>query len=726
MNKLARLPTAGHAVRPSATPLGRARRPQVRYFAFLSYSHKDEQLASWLHAQLEQFKVPGNLAGRLSENGVIPKRLTPIFRDQHELAAAGDLGEEIEEALANSQYLIVLCSPDAANSRWTNAEIDAFKRKRPDGCVFAAIAAGEPFASDIPGREAEECFPSALRQRYDRRGRPTAKRAEPLAADLRHPGEARRVGFLKLVAGMLGVGLDDLVQRETLRRQRRLAWLAAASLAGMAVTSTLAITAIQARDEAREQRRQAEGLVGFMLGDLKDKLQPIGRLDALDAVGSRALAYYQAQDKSELSDEALAQRSRALTLMGEIANTRGDLDGALKRYEEAFASTAEAVRRHPDDPQRIFDHAQNVFYVGQIAYERGSLRQAEAAWREYKRLAERMVELAPEDNDYRLEEVYASNSLGSVLMTERRYGEAAAIYQSSLKVAEALAAAEPGKRDYQFRVSNALAWLADAHEYSGALDRSLAERERQVQLLTDMQQRNPQDTEIQRDMMTARRAVGRLLASRGDATGGLKELLASVAISDTLYRIEPGNTEWLQANAAGRFDLADVQLSAGQTAAAAATTRSVCDIVDRLLQTDKSVADWKVDKQASCLNLRARVALANGDSAEALRLAKQSAALARTSPEPVSRAIMSFHAFAIGGNALAAAGANNEASAWWRAAVASMPGSIQLRPREQADLAVVEQRLGNTAEVQRLAGTLDAMGYRDPAYVGTKGRGANG
>src|SRR4030095_10063883 len=107
----------------------------------------------------------------------------------------------------------------------------------------------------------------------------------------------------------------------------------------MGVTSTLAVTAIQSRDEAREQRREAEGLVGFMLGDLKDKLQPIGRLHAPDAGGSRALAYYQHQDKGSLSDESLAQRSKALTLMGEIANTRGSLDGALRHYQEALASS---------------------------------------------------------------------------------------------------------------------------------------------------------------------------------------------------------------------------------------------------------------------------------------------------------------------------------------------------------------------------------------------------
>src|SRR6185437_14728591 len=184
-----------------------------------------------------------------------------------------------------------------------------------EGCVLAAVLSGEPFASDIPGREEEECFPPALRFKYDRRGHRTAKRAEPLAADFREDGEGRRLAFLKLVAGMLGVGLDELVQRETTRRQRRLAYLAAASIAGMAVTSTLAVTAIQARNEAREQRREAEGLVEFMVGDLRAKLEPIGKLDALDGVGSRVLAYYKRQDATKLPDDALLQRSQALNLM---------------------------------------------------------------------------------------------------------------------------------------------------------------------------------------------------------------------------------------------------------------------------------------------------------------------------------------------------------------------------------------------------------------------------
>ena len=313
------------------------------YFAFLSYSHRDQAMADWLHQALERFVVPSHLVGRITDHGAVPKRLTPIFRDLNELPASDDLGGEIRSAIAASRFLVVICSPAAARSRWTNAEIEAFKRARPEGCIFAVIIDGEPFASDLAGREEEECLPQALRYKYDRRGRPTSHKAEPLAADLRGTGEVRRLGFLKLVAGMLGLGLDELVQRDTIRRQRRLATVAGGSLVGMLIATGLAVTAIQARDAAQEQRRQAEGLVGFMLGDLKDKLEPIGRLDVLDSVGARALAYYEHQEKAGLSDASLAQRSKALTLMGQIASDRGNVDSALRLYKEAFESTAEAA-----------------------------------------------------------------------------------------------------------------------------------------------------------------------------------------------------------------------------------------------------------------------------------------------------------------------------------------------------------------------------------------------
>ena len=177
--------------------------------------------------------------------------------------------------MGRASALIVVCSPAAAASPWVNEEVRTFKQMHGHARVFAVIAGGEPWASRVPGQEDQECFPPAMRFTVDDEGKLTDVPAEPIAADLRPEGDGKRVAKLKIVAGLIGVGLDELVQREAQRRQRRLRYVAAASLAGMTVTSGLAVTAVVARDEARDQRNEAQhqraeadGLVEFMLTDL--------------------------------------------------------------------------------------------------------------------------------------------------------------------------------------------------------------------------------------------------------------------------------------------------------------------------------------------------------------------------------------------------------------------------------------------------------------------------
>ena len=684
-----------------------------RYWAFLSYSHKDSKIADWLHDALEKYRVPRTLVGRETERGIIPPGFSPIFRDRHELAAAGDLGHTIKQALAGSRCLIVLCSPEAARSRWTNEEILAFKKAHPGFCVLAAIVEGEPFASEMKGHEAEECFPPALRQKYDSRGRPTGKRSEPIAADLRETGDGKQLGLLKIVAGMLGIGLDDLVQREQHRRQRRWRLIATASLAGMLMTSGLAVFAFDKRDEARDQRREAEGLVGFMLGDLREKLEPIGRLDTLDAVGARALAYFEKQDKSELSDAALAQRTRALTLMGEIASARGDMDGALRRYSEAMAGTAEMARRAPDDPQRLFDHAQNVFWVGDIAMKRGQMGRAERAMREYQRLADQMVAIEPDNRKWQMEIKYANTNLGAVLSKQRHYAEASRRLQQALATVETLASAEPGNREYQASIPETLAWLADSQFGEGKLDEAIAKRERQVALLEGLQQRYPFDVDYRQRQIPARRALGRWLASRGASAAGLAQLRAAERIGQDLIPTDPDNMRWLQYTAGAQLDLARLLLVEGQVEEAAAKTRAGCELTDRLAAKDRTNVDFR-KLATDCLSGRAEVALVSGAYGEALALASRALTAAQSldSGDPVDDRLVVARIHKLlgdvhrrGGNLLAAKSA-------WQVALRTWPKNVEENPRQIAIKAELLGSLGQSAEAKRLKTRLSEMGYR--------------
>ena len=99
---------------------------QSKYRGFISYSHADEKAVQRLLYRLETYVMPNKLrhgdAGSMSDG-----RLGSFFRDKEELSA-GDLPSQITEALAGSDYLIVVCSPNAVQSHWVNKEIVAFKR----------------------------------------------------------------------------------------------------------------------------------------------------------------------------------------------------------------------------------------------------------------------------------------------------------------------------------------------------------------------------------------------------------------------------------------------------------------------------------------------------------------------------------------------------------------------------------------------------------------------
>ena len=125
----------------------------------------------------------------------------------------------------------MICSPQAAKSRWVNEEIIAFKRLGREDRIFCLIVDGEPNATDLPGRAEEECFPPALRFRLGADGQLSEIRTEPIAADAREGKDGRRSAKLKLIAGVLGVGYDALRRREQQRRNRRLFALTCAALA---------------------------------------------------------------------------------------------------------------------------------------------------------------------------------------------------------------------------------------------------------------------------------------------------------------------------------------------------------------------------------------------------------------------------------------------------------------------------------------------------------------
>ena len=512
--------------------VGTSAAPEIgtRFRAFISYSHRDAAIAGWLHRSLEGYRVPKHLIGSSTTVGFdpVPARLTPIFRDREDLPAATDLSAAVKAALAVSDSLIVICSPAAAASPWVAREIETFHALHPARPVLLAIAEGEPTDS----------FPPAIR----------VLAAEPLAADLRKSGDGRRLGLLKLVAGITGLPLDRLAQRDAQRRQRRVMAVTLAAVAALILMSVLLAFAVLARSESERQRQQAEGLVEYMLTDLRDRLKGVGRLDVMTAVNERAMAYYGDQgDLSDLPDESLERRARILHAMGEDDEKRGELDKAIAKFTEASRTTDTLLAAKPDDPERVFAHAQSEFWVGSTAFARRSFGQARRHWSGYRKLASRLVALDPSNPRSLRELGYAEGGICTLDLAPP--ANAAAALRScaaSLAAMEGVEKLLPKDSGIDIDVANRNAWMADAWRASGNLDRAREQRLRQQARLHELVAATPDNLDYRDAAMVGHLSLGDLLKASGDIQGARSQYAEALTIARQLVEADPQNNGWLR------------------------------------------------------------------------------------------------------------------------------------------------------------------------------------
>ncbi|HEU4820944.1 MAG TPA: toll/interleukin-1 receptor domain-containing protein [Qipengyuania sp.] len=315
-----------------------------RYSAFISYAHSDVRVARWLHRTIENYRFPRALIAAESKFGPVPKRLPPVFRDRDELAASGDLGAELREALLSSRFQIVICTPKAAQSKWVNEEIKIFKRQHGEHRTLALIAHGEPY-----GVEQEECFPPALRFRLGPDGELSSSPAEPIAADIRPGKDGRRLASLKLLAGISGVRLDALARRDSARRQRRWMYASAASTAVAVLTIGLAIYAESQRRIAVAQRDLAESSLSFLIDTFEianpatENPRTITALTILDRASQRASGEF--GTRPQVAARLLRATGTIYYNLGLQKESERDLSGALRFEPEEGESRALTLLR---------------------------------------------------------------------------------------------------------------------------------------------------------------------------------------------------------------------------------------------------------------------------------------------------------------------------------------------------------------------------------------------
>jgi tetratricopeptide (TPR) repeat protein len=463
----------------------------IRYRAFMSYSHHNAAWAKWLHKSLEGYRIDKDLVGRETPAGPVPKTLRPIFRDREDFSGGHTLTAATVAALDASAALLVLCSTVSASRPAVNEEVRLFRSRHPDRPVIPVIIDGSP----------PENFPTALRYELAADGTITDHPVTVLGPDLRDSGDGKSLGLAKVIAGLIGIGTDEVFRRaERARKRRNRFW---GALAG--VFLVLAIAASASAVYAWQQLKTNEAF--------------------LNATLERA---------TEIVDEAVRQAEkynvpRTATL------------ALLDKAEGLFDDMAQYGRPTPELRYRkawmLIQFARNYEILGDAGKQLARANEAQ-------RLLGGLAAQKPDDVAYQASLAVSFDGVGDVLWAQGNLTEALQSFRDGLTIRERLAKADPNNAGRQHDLSVSYDRVGDVLRAQGNLTEALKSFRDGGTIRERLAKADPTNAGWQRDLSISYDRVGDVLRAQGNLTEALKSFRESLAIRERLAKADPNNAGW--------------------------------------------------------------------------------------------------------------------------------------------------------------------------------------
>jgi tetratricopeptide (TPR) repeat protein len=601
----------------------------------MAYAHGERVI----HRDLKPRNV---LVGGFGETVVIDWGLAKDLADPSGSAEASGgsfraRSDAAETAVGDVMGTPAYMPPEQAEGRRVDARADVYAL----GAILDHVLSGTPPYSGASGAEVLDAVkrgpPRPLVERQP--GVPPDLLAIVARAMSRDPADRyptarelaedlRRYQTGQLVAAH-HYSLSQLLRR-WLRRHRAVLSVAGVAVIVMLVLGAFAVRRILRAEELAEARRaeadrqraeadrsrgEAEDLLGFMLGDLREKLQPLGRLDVLDDVSKRAVAYYDGRG-DDLSGKELLKRLRARDNLGDVLARQGHVAAALAEYRGSLAIAESRAAKNPGDVDLQREVSVGHEKVGKILFAQGDTTGALAAHRTSLAIRQALAAKDPANTERQRDLSVSYNDLGDVLLARGDAAAALEAYRADLAIAETLAAKDPTDADLQRdlsvsynNVGNVVLGQGDAAGALTAYRASLAIREA-------LAAKDPTNADRQADLAVSQSNVGDVLLEQEDAAGALVRFRASLVIFDTLAANDPTNADRQRELSVSYNDVGHVMLAQGNAAGALASYRASVAIRETLAAKDPTSADRQWDLAVGHDNVGDALA-ARGDAAGA-------------------------------------------------------------------------------------------------------------
>jgi serine/threonine-protein kinase len=505
------------------------------------------------------------------------------------------------------------------------------------------------------------------------------------------------------------------------RRWRRLAIAAAfavAAVGGLKYTFDLRTErgrAVAAREEAERRRGQAEDLMQFMLGDLRERLEPVGRLDVLDGVAGKALDYFASMRPEQLTDADLFRRAKALTQIGEVRVAQGNLAAAQRSLGEAHELAVDLDSRQPRNGEWLIGLGAVEFWLGNVAWLQGDLAEAERRFRAYQVVAERLVAIDGGKPEWRMEEAYAHSNLGTLARERGRTDVALEHIRRTVEVNRQVVAAAPNEAEWRKELAASLSWLAEILFSHGELEQARMQYEASRDVLRELSAQAPGDTGYRFLLGIGHVRLGEALENLGRLDEALREYELGLAVHRHLQDVDPANADWRREVAVDHRFLGSA-LASRDAAAALRHLKLGAEGTAALAQADSSNRERRLDLARGRVEL-GRGLLAAGDAARAAVAEREALATlppAAAGDDDRTRRLIEARAHIALGDSLVAAGRPAEARASWESAASGLlPLATGSRdPRALSLLVQALTSLERHAEAQPFVDRLRASGYR--------------
>ncbi len=385
------------------------------------------------------------------------------------------------------------------------------------------------------------------------------------------------------------------------RAMQRVAAIAAVALIVLATAKYITDVqhernaAISARADADRRRGQAEALIGFMVGDLRTKLEPVGRLDVLDDVGAHALDYFKSLRPEEISPQELRRNAKTLNQLGEVRMKQGNLAAAEEVLRSSISLATAAVKRDPQDGENQIELGASHFWMGSLHRQQGDLAGALEHYTTYLNISETLAANQPQNADYQLEVAYGHSNVGTILEQRGDLEAALAHYQGAVAIKERRLQSDPQRADWNADLAPTVNKIGVVLRFLGRYGEAERALEREHELLTNALRTEPNNTKWMVRLSANLSFRGRLAEEVNAEEVAFRRFSEAHALMTKLVARDGANASWQRDLAMADSNLARMLHHRGNPEQAETTYRRALARLEPLLREDAKRVLWRRD-----------------------------------------------------------------------------------------------------------------------------------